>query len=90
MTVYTVNMVPVSAVAIIVYEINSRSRDTRAAFKSRKGEEGSLFWFVAATFRPAASTLDRAEWRVCMLRFVWEVAVLCEETAFAMGSGVDG
>lgn len=61
MTVYTVNMVPVLAIAIIVYEVNSRNRDTRAVFKSRRGEEGSLFWFVAVAFRPAASMLERAE-----------------------------
>ena len=61
MTVYTVNMVPVFAVAIIVYEASSRNKDTRAVFKSRRGEEGSLLSLVAVAFRPAASALDRAE-----------------------------
>ena len=61
MAVYTVNMVPVVAVAIIVYATNSIAKDTRAVLRSRRGEDGSLFPVAAVAVRPAASALDRAD-----------------------------
>ena len=89
--VYAVNMVPVVAVAIIVYAANSMTKDTRAVLRSRRGEEGSLFSFIAVAVRPAVSeALDRTERCVLVLRVVWVVAVLCEERALAIDSGTTG
>ena len=89
-TVYAVNMVPVFAVAISVYEVNSITKDIRAVLRSRRGEEGSLFSFIAMVVRPVESALDRAERRECVLRLVRLVAALCEERTLAMGSETAG
>lgn len=84
-------MVPVFAVAIIVYAVNSMTKDTRAVLRSRRGEEGSLFSFIATALWPLASeTLDRAEWSVRAVRLVRVVAVLCEERTLPRGSGTAG
>ena len=61
--VYAVNIVPVFAVAINVYEINSMTRDTRAVLRSRRGEEEFLFSTVVMVIRPVASVFGRAEAR---------------------------
>ena len=64
-TVYAVNRVPVFAVAIIAYAVSSMTKDTRAVLRSRRGEEGSLFSFIAmGVFPEASEALDRAEWFV--------------------------
>lgn len=42
MMVYTINIVPVLAVAIITYEAISMNRETRAIFKSKRDVEGFL------------------------------------------------
>lgn len=82
MTVYTVNIVPVFAVASIVYAVSSMTKHTRAELRSRRGEEGSLFSLIAMAVRPLAlEMLDRAE------RCVRVVAVLCEERSLVIGSG---
>lgn len=90
-TVYTVNIVPVFAVAIIVYAISSTTKDTRAELRSRRAEERSLFSFISKTDRPVAlDVLDRVERWVWVVRFVWVVAVLCEERSLVMSSGTAG
>ena len=62
--VYTVNIVPVFALAISVYEINSITRDTRAVLRSRQGEEVPSFSTIVRVVRPAAPVLGRAEARL--------------------------
>ena len=48
--VYIVNNVPVFAVAIIEYEVNSKTRETRAVLRSKRGEEVSFVRVVASAF----------------------------------------
>lgn len=52
-TVYIVNIVPVFAVAINVYAVNSMINETRAVLRSRRGEVASLFSAFAVVFPPA-------------------------------------
>lgn len=70
-TVYAVNRVPVFAVAIIAYAVSSMNKDTRAVLRSKRGEDGSLFSFVAmGFFTEASEASDRAELFVRAERFV--------------------
>ena len=85
MIVYTVNIVPVAADAINIYEVNSRTKDIRAVLRSRRGEPGSFFSFTAVADRPAVPALDRIDGCACTLRLVCVVTALCEERA-ASGS----
>lgn len=78
---YTVNIVPVLAKAIIVYEVNSTTRDTLAVLRSRRGEEGSSFLTVIIEVRPRAPAFGRAEGYVLAVPPVPAAAILCGEVA---------
>lgn len=58
---YIVNNVPVFAVVIIRYEVNSMTKEARAVLRSRRGDEVSLLSAVAVAVRGVAAGFGRAE-----------------------------